>query len=225
LVLILRRRADKRHPAFQERESMTTYNCDIAFTAAVKAEQEKRGSRRRYEKLAQKRDWGNTVTDELRAFLAERDSFYVATVNGEGQPYIQHRGGPKGFVKVLDERTIAIADFAGNRQYITLGNLSENDRVALFFMDYPNRHRIKLWGRARFVEDDPALLESLAEKGYEGRPERALIVTIGAWDVNCSQHITPRLDGEAIGELSESLVRRIAELEAENAKLRAELAG
>ncbi len=202
---------------------MSRYVSDIAFTPTVKSEQEKRGSRKGYQTLADKRDWQNSVTDELSAYLAERDSFYIATTNSAGQPYIQHRGGPKGFVKVVDATTLAIADFAGNRQYITLGNLSDNDKVALFFMDYPNRHRVKMWGRARFVEDDTELLKSLTDDGYEGRPERALVMSIDAWDVNCSQHITPRLDGEQIAQVSESLMARIAELEAENAALKAEL--
>jgi len=203
---------------------MSRYVSDIAFTPTVKSEQEKRGSRKGYQTMADKRDWPDRITDDLRAYLAERDSFYVATTNSAGQPYIQHRGGPKGFVKIVDDQTLAIADFAGNRQYITLGNLNENDKIALFFMDYPNRHRIKMWGRARFVEDDAELLESLTDSDYAGRPERALVIAIEAWDVNCSQHITPRLDGEQIAQVSETLMTRIAELEAENAKLKAQLA-
>jgi len=203
---------------------MSRYVSDIAFTPTVKSEQEKRGSRKGYQTMADKRDWPDKITDDLRAYLAERDSFYIATTNSAGQPYIQHRGGPKGFIKIVGDQTLAIADFAGNRQYITLGNLNENDKVALFFMDYPNRHRIKMWGRARFVEDDAELLESLTDSDYEGRAERALVIAIEAWDVNCSQHITPRLDGEQIAQVSETLMTRIAELEAENAKLKAQLA-
>ena len=203
---------------------MTRYISDIAFTPAVKAEQEKRGSRKGYQKMAKGRDWQSAVTDELRAYLAERDSFYLATVNSEGQPYIQHRGGLKGFVKVLDDHTLAIADFAGNRQYISIGNLAENDKVALFFMDYPNRHRVKMWGTARFVEDDPELLKSLSDESYSGRVERALVISLSAWDVNCSQHITPRLSGEDIEEVSQVLIERIVTLEKDNAELRAQLA-
>lgn len=203
---------------------MTRYVSDIAFTPAVKAEQEKRGSRNGYQKMAEGRDWQSAITGELRAYLAERDSFYLATVSSEGQPYIQHRGGPKGFVRVLDDHTLAIADFAGNKQYVSIGNLAENNKVALFFMDYPNRHRVKFWGTARFVEDDPELLESLTDESYSGRAERALVISLSAWDVNCSQHITPRLSGEDIEEVSQVLIERIVALEKDNAELRAQLA-
>ncbi|MEM8843179.1 MAG: pyridoxamine 5'-phosphate oxidase family protein, partial [Pseudomonadota bacterium] len=153
---------------------------DIAFTPAVKAEQSRLGSREIYERQISKQDWRRDVDDFLSAFLAERDSFYLATVNGEGQPYIQHRGGPKGFLKVLRPATLGFADFSGNRQYISMGNLTENDKVSLFFMDYANRARVKLWGRARVVEDDPALLDQLADTAYRGRPERAFVIEIEA---------------------------------------------
>lgn len=194
---------------------------DIAFTPAVKQAQSERGSREIYERQVAKRDWQSEVTEDLAAFLAERDSFYLATASGDGQPYIQHRGGPKGFVKVLDAKTLAIADFAGNRQYISIGNLAENDRVHLFFMDYANRRRIKLWGRARFVEGDEALMERLVDPAYKARPERALLITVEAWDVNCPQHITPRHDETTIELVAAKLTARIRELEAENRELRA----
>ena len=167
---------------------------DIAFTPAVKAWQERHGSRAGYAKMEAKRGWRNSVTDDLRAFLAARDSFYLATANSEGQPYIQHRGGPPGFLRVLDERTLAFADFAGNKQYISAGNLTENDKAYIFLMDYANRQRIKIWGRARVVEDDPELLGQLADPAYDSRPERAVLFQIEAWDVNCPQHITRRFD-------------------------------
>ena len=199
---------------------MTT---DVAFTPAVKAQQEKRGSRRGYAKLEAKGGWPSVVTPDLAAFLAERDSFYLATASADGRPYIQHRGGPPGFLKVVDEHTLGFADFGGNRQYVTLGNLSENPRAFIFLMDYPNRRRVKIWGRARVVEDDPALLEALAVAAYPaGKPERAILFTIDAWDVNCPQHIVPRLSPDQVNEIVEPLRRRIAELEAELAALKGE---
>ncbi|MCH7942525.1 MAG: pyridoxamine 5'-phosphate oxidase family protein [Proteobacteria bacterium] len=188
---------------------------DIAFTPAVKAVQERLGSRAGYARMAEKGGWRDRVTEDLAAFLELRDSFYLATATAEGQPYIQHRGGPPGFLKVLDDKTLAFADFSGNRQYITAGNLGENDRAYIFLMDYPNRRRIKIWGRARLVENDPALLERLLEPGYAGKPERAIVFTIEAWDVNCPQHITPRYSDDEILALIAPLKHRIAELEAE----------
>ena len=171
---------------------MTGYTSDVAFSPAVKAWQQKMGSRAGYARMEQKGGWKQSVTPELAAFLAERDSFYLATASAEGQPYIQHRGGPNGFLKVLDERTLAFADFAGNRQFISAGNLSENDRAQIFLMDYANRQRIKIWGRARVVENDPGLLERLTDPAYKGRPERVIVFELAAWDVNCPQHITRR---------------------------------
>ncbi|MEM7247028.1 MAG: pyridoxamine 5'-phosphate oxidase family protein [Acidobacteriota bacterium] len=171
---------------------------DVMFSASVKKAQEERGSRGGYARFEEKGGWQSTVTEDLAAFLAERDSFYLATASSDGRPYIQHRGGPKGFLKVLDEHTLAFADFAGNRQYISVGNLSENDQAFLFLMDYPNRQRIKIWGRAEMVEDDEALLESLVDPEYQARPERALRFTIEAWDANCPQHVVPRYTVEEL---------------------------
>jgi predicted pyridoxine 5'-phosphate oxidase superfamily flavin-nucleotide-binding protein len=156
--------------------------------------------------MEQNGGWETTVTDELGAFLAERDSFYLATASAEGQPYVQHRGGPKGLLRVIDERTLAFADFGGNRQYVSVGNLSENPRAFLFLMDYARRRRVKIWGRARAVEDDAALLERVRPDGYAAKVERAIVFEIEAWDVNCPQHIPQK--------------QRIRELEAENAELR-----
>lgn len=192
-----------------------TRRSDIAFTPAVKARQTENGSRETYERLMEKRDWARTITPELAQFIAERDSFYLASANADGQPYVQHRGGPKGFLRVVDEETLGFADYTGNRQYISLGNLSENDKVALFFMDYANRRRIKLWGRARAVETDPELARSLHVQGYRAAVERAILIKVEAWDVNCSAHITPRFDQEQIVTLTEGLRKRIRELEAE----------
>ena len=198
---------------------MTGYASDVAFSPAVKAWQEKMGSRAGYARMEQKGGWKDGVTPELAAFLAERDSFYLATASAEGQPYIQHRGGPKGFLRVLDEHTLAFADFAGNRQYISAGNLSENDRAQIFLMDYANRQRIKIWGRARVVEDDPELLGKLADPSYEGRPERAIVFEVAAWDVNCPQHITRRYTEAELATAVGKLTARIAELDAEVTRL------
>ncbi|MCP5110922.1 MAG: pyridoxamine 5'-phosphate oxidase, partial [bacterium] len=165
---------------------------DVAFTPSVKAAQEKRGSRSAYAKMEQRGGWQDRITPELETFLAERDSFYLGTATADGQPYIQHRGGPKGVLKVLDEHTLGMADYAGNAQYISVGNLSENNKAFIFLMDYPNRRRIKIWGTAEFVEDDPELLTKVADPDYRARPERVLLIHVKAWDVNCPQHIQRR---------------------------------
>ncbi len=200
------------------------FSSDIAFTNTVKALQEKTGSRRGYARMEERGGWKTAVTPDLAAFLAERDSLYLATANAEGQPYIQHRGGPKGFLKVIDEKTLGIADYAGNKQYISQGNLQENDKAYIFLMDYPNRRRIKVWGRARMETADTKtgadLLAKLTDDGYQATPERALIFEVEAWDVNCPQHITPRYTEEDIGHATAAMRARIAELEAENAALR-----
>ena len=201
---------------------MSPPTSDIAFTPAVKALQERNGSRAGYARMAEKKDWHDTVTPDLAAFLAERDSFYLASASAEGRPYIQHRGGPKGFLKVLDDKRLAFADFGGNRQYISAGNLSENDRASIFLMDYPNRRRIKLWGRARVVEDDPELLQRLITPGYGAKPERAILFEVEAWDVNCPQHITPRYTEDQIAPALAKLQARIDALEAEVRELRGE---
>jgi predicted pyridoxine 5'-phosphate oxidase superfamily flavin-nucleotide-binding protein len=194
-------------------------NSDIVFTPAAQRAQAKRGSARAYEqRLAT--GFPDRVTPELAAFTAELDTAFLATVSAAGAPYIQHRGGPKGFIKVLDDRTLGFADYAGNRQYITISNLAENDRAYLFLLDFAARRRIKIWGRARVVEDDPALLARLADPGYRARPERAILFTVEAWDVNCSQHITARFTETEIAEATIFLQDRIATLEAENAELR-----
>lgn len=190
---------------------------DVAFTPSVKALQEHYGSRKHYARMEREDGWRDRIDEALAAFLAERDSAYFATANNLGQPYIQHRGGPKGFLKVLDDKTIAFADYLGNRQYISVGNLAENDRAHLFLMDYANRRRVKIWGRARVVEDDPALIERLMPKGYKARPQRAILFEVTAWDVNCPQHITPRYTEAEVAAIIAPLQRRIAELEAERA--------
>ena len=197
-----------------------TNNTDIVFPLAARLAQAQRGSTRAYEKRTAA-GFPDRVTPELAAFVAELDTAFLATVSAAGAPYIQHRGGPKGFIKVLDEKTFGLADYAGNRQYITLSNLAENDRAHLFLLDFARQRRIKLWGRARVVEDDPALLARLIDPGYRARPERAILFTVEAWDVNCSQHITARFTEAEIEEATATLRDRIAALEAENARLRA----
>jgi predicted pyridoxine 5'-phosphate oxidase superfamily flavin-nucleotide-binding protein len=199
-----------------------TSSSDIAFTPAVKAVQEQRGSRAGYARMEKKGGWSRTVTPELAQFIAEMNSFYLATANAAGQPYIQHRGGPPGFLKVLDESTLGFADFSGNRQYITTGNLSENPRAFIFLMDYGRLRRIKLWGTARVVTGDPALTGRLFPEGYEAKPEQAILFALEAWDVNCPQHIPQMLPAADVAVTFQRLKQRIAELEAENAKLRGE---
>ena len=205
------------------------FSSDIAFTPAVKAAQRRLGSRDKFARMEEKGGWRTTITADLAAFIAERDSFYLATASVDGQPYMQHRGGPKGFLKVLDDRTLGTADFKGNQQYLTLGNLSENEKAFIFLMDYAHQRRIKLWGRARLVEDDPDLVARLADYTYQGVPERALLFTLDAWDVNCPRHITPRYTeievAAALDRLGAAQQQRIAELEAEVARLRAALGG
>ncbi len=200
---------------------------NIAFTPTVKAAQEKRGSRASYarmEKQGNRGPWQDTVTPELTEFIAERDSLYLGTANADGQPYIQHRGGPKGFLKVLDEHTLALADYTGNAQYISLGNLRENNKAFIFLMDYPNQHRVKIWGTAEFVEDNPDLLAKAADPDYTARPERVLVFHVKAWSPNCNQHITPRFTLVEMAPTIQELQQRIAELVEQNANLRKQLA-
>jgi hypothetical protein len=198
-------------------------NSSLVFTPAAQQAQAERGSAKAYaQRLAE--GFPDKITPELAAFIAEQDTAYLATATADGAPYVQHRGGPKGFIKVIDERTLGFADFRGNRQYITLANLSENDRAYLFLLDPARRQRIKLWGRARMVEDDAALLARLVDQGYKAKPERALLFTLEAWDVNCSSHIVTRFTEAEIAEAMAAVQAKIAELEAENAALRAALA-
>ncbi len=190
------------------------YTSDIAFTPSVKALQEKYHSRHSYARMEETRGWQSEVTPVLEQFLSTMDSFYMGTSNSKGQPYIQHRGGPKGFLKVLDNKTIAFADFTGNKQYISAGNLSENNKAFIFLMDYPNKTRIKIWGTAEVVYDDKELLASLSDSSYRARPERAIIFTVTAWDVNCPQHIKQRFTSEDVDAITLPLNKKIEELEA-----------
>ncbi len=198
----------------------------IAFTPAVKAAQEQRGSRQTYEKMEQRgeqRPWQDAVTPDLADFIAQRDTLYLGTASADGQPYVQHRGGPKGFLKVLDDHTLGLADFAGNSQYISIGNLDENNKAFIFLMDYPNRHRVKIWGTAEFVEDDVELARKVFDADYDAKPERVLLFHVQAWSPNCNLHITQRFTVEEMAPFVEGFQRCIAELEAMNASLRAQL--
>lgn len=197
-----------------------TYSSDVAFTPAVKAIQTRKGSRKAYTHVEQNGGWRTEVDDNLAAFLADTDSLFLATASGDGQPYMQHRGGPKGFVKILDGHTLGFADYSGNRQYITQGNLAENPKANIFIMDYAHRRRVKLWGTARVVEDDPALLASLMPAGYKARPEQVILFSISAWDTNCPQHIPQKFDAGDVAAALAARDARIAELEAEVAALR-----
>jgi predicted pyridoxine 5'-phosphate oxidase superfamily flavin-nucleotide-binding protein len=196
------------------------FSSDVAFTPSVKAVQARKGLRPVHRRIEEAGGWRTAVTPDLATFIAAQTSVFLATASRDGQPYMQHRGGPPGFLRVIDERTIAFADFAGNRQYITLGNLAENPKAHLFLMDYANGQRIKLWGEARVVEDDDALIARLMPDGYKARPEQAILFAVKAWDVNCSQHVPRRFDAADVAAALIARDRRIAELEAEVARLR-----
>jgi predicted pyridoxine 5'-phosphate oxidase superfamily flavin-nucleotide-binding protein len=199
---------------------MKQYPSNIAFTPSVKAIQEQHGSRHGYASMERGRGWETKVTPDLAEFIADLDMFYLGTANAEGQPYIQYRGGAPGFLKVVDEQTLGFADFGGNKQYITLGNLADNSKAFIFLMDYANSSRIKLWGTARVVEGDQSLNDKLRDPAYPGRVERAILFIVAAWDVNCHQHIHPRFSQRQIAPLIEKLESRIRELESELAKTR-----
>jgi len=204
---------------------MSMPSSDIAFSPSVKAIQERRGSRGAYANLEARGGFNVEITPDLVDFLGDVDTAYLATANAAGQPYAQHRGGPKGFIKALDFRTLGFADFAGNRQYVTLGNLAENDRAFLFLMDYENRRRVKVWGRAKIVEGDAALMARLMPKDYKARPEQAILFMVEAWDINCPQHIPQKIDAKAAATTIARLQTEIAALAAENARMRDALSG
>ena len=201
-----------------------TYASDVAFTGSVKAVQARKGSRAAYARMEQGGSWERLISEALKAEIEAQTSVFLATANADGQPYIQHRGGPAGFLQVLDEHTIAFVDFAGNRQYITQGNLAENPKAHLFLIDYAHQRRIKVWGTARVVEGDAALLSRLMPKGYRARPEQVVLFTVTAWDVNCPQHIPQRFEADDVRAAIESRDRRIAALEAEVERLTGGLA-
>ncbi len=199
----------------------TAPSSDIAFSPAVKAVQAERGSRNAYARVERGGGFEVEVTGDLRDFLAEIDTAFLATASADGQPYVQHRGGPRGFIRALDAQTIGFLDFAGNKQYVSTGNLRENDRVCLFLIDYARRRRIKVWGNARLVAATPELVATLASPGYRARVEQVMLITVTAWDVNCPQHIPQKIDAGEVAALVDGLRARIAELEADNRRLRA----
>jgi predicted pyridoxine 5'-phosphate oxidase superfamily flavin-nucleotide-binding protein len=201
-----------------------TSNSDIVFTPAARRAQAERGSARAYDERVAA-GFPDRVTADLATFLAEIDTAFLGTVAASGAPYIQHRGGPKGFIKVVDDKTLGFADYRGNRQFITLANLTGNDRAFLFLLDFATRRRVKLWGRARVVEGDQSLIDALFDAGYKARPERVVLFTVEAWDVNCSAHITARFTETEVTAATAELRRRIAVLEADNSRLRAALTG
>lgn len=202
-------------------ETTERYSSDVAFTPSVKSVQVRKGSRGGYSKMEERGSWQTVITPDLAAFIEAQTSIFFATANLERQPYIQHRGGPPGFLKVLDETTIGFADFAGNRQYITLGNLTDNPKAYLFLIDYAHRRRIKIWGEARVVEGDEALVRRLMPQDYKARPEQVILFTVAAWDSNCPQHIPQRFDAADVASALFKRDERIRALEAEVEQLRA----
>lgn len=199
---------------------MNVFTSDVAFTPTVKAIQTRKGSRQSYARVEERGGWQSTITPDLAAFIEAQTSVFLSTANGDGQPYIQHRGGPAGFLKVVDEHTIGFADFSGNKQFITQGNLEDNPRAFLFLIDYMHRQRIKIWGTARIVEDDSELLAKLMPRDYRARPEQVVMFTVAAWDANCPQHIPQRFEAADVAAALAERDRRIERLEQEIARLR-----
>lgn len=197
---------------------------DVAFSPAVKAVQAARGSREAYRKREEKGGFRTEVDEDLRDFLAEIDTAFLSTASASGQPYVQHRGGPRGFLRVLGPTTLGFADFMGNRQYVSTGNLTENDRFCLIAVDYEHRRRVKIWGHARVVDADDDLARALTVPGYPGRVEQAVVLEVTAWDVNCPQHIPQKVDAKRVAERVAELVAEAAALREENAKLREKIA-
>ena len=196
-----------------KRSGAISYPSDVAFTPTVKAIQSRKGSRQGYASMEERGSWETRITPDLAEFIGRQASVFLGTANAEGQPYIQHRGGPPGFLKVLDDRTLGFADFSGNRQYLTVGNLSENPKAFIFLMDYANSQRIKVWGTAKVVEGDPGLLDRLSDPEYPGRVERAILFTVESWDLNCPQHIHRRFAESQIAPLIQALEARVEDLE------------
>jgi predicted pyridoxine 5'-phosphate oxidase superfamily flavin-nucleotide-binding protein len=200
---------------------MYAYSSDVAFTPSVKTVQTRKGSRLAYQRMEERGSWQTRITPDLAAFIEAQTSIFLATVSAEGQPYIQHRGGPVGFLHVLDDKTIGFLDFSGNRQYITQGNLAENPKAHLFLIDYTYRRRIKIWGEARVVEGDVELTAKLMPDDYRARPEQVILFTVSAWDANCSQHIPQRFEAADVAIALAERDKRIEILEAEIKRLRA----
>jgi hypothetical protein len=196
------------------------YSSDIGFTPTVKAIQTRKGSRRTYAAQEAAGSWATEIDGDLKAFIQAQTSFFLASANAEGQPYIQHRGGPPGFLRVIDSQTIGFVDYAGNRQFITTGNLADNPKAYMFLIDYAYRRRIKIWGTARVVEGDAALTERLMPAGYKARPEQVILFTVAAWDANCPQHIPQMFPAQDVAEALDARDREIARLTAELDELR-----
>jgi uncharacterized protein len=203
-----------------KRPTAASYPSDVAFTPSVKAIQSRKGSRQGYASMEECGSWETRITPDLAEFIGRQASVFLGTASADGQPYIQHRGGPHGFLKVLDDKRLGFADFAGNRQYITLGNLTENPKAFIFLIDYRNRQRIKMWGEARVVEDDQELIKTLKPDGYWARVEQALVFTVSAWDSNCPQHIPQRLEAAEVKAMVAERDQRIEELTKELDRLR-----
>ena len=197
-----------------------TYSSDVAFTETVKSVQARKGSRRAYARMEEGGSWETHITPELKEFIEAQTSVFLATANAEGQPYIQYRGGAPGFLKVIDKRTLGFADFVGNRQFITIGNLAENPKVHLFLIDYANQQRVKIWGEARVVEGDAELTARLMPQGYKARAAQVILFKVVAWDANCPQHIPQRLDAAEVAAALAERDRRIEALESEIKQLR-----
>jgi predicted pyridoxine 5'-phosphate oxidase superfamily flavin-nucleotide-binding protein len=197
------------------------YSSDVAFTPSVKALQVRKGSRDAYGRMEARGGWQTRIIPDLADFIAAQTSIFLATANAQGQPYIQHRGGPPGFLRVLDDKTIGFADFAGNRQYITQGNLAENPKAHLFLIDFMHRKRVKIWGEARIVEGDAELISQLMPEDYAARPEQAILFTVSAWNANCPQHIPQRFEAADVAAALAERDRRIETLESEITRLRA----
>ncbi len=196
---------------------------DVAFSASVKAVQTQRGSREMFQRMEAQGGFRNEISDDLAAVLAEIDTAYLVTASADAQPYAQHRGGPKGFIRILGPQTLGFADYAGNRQYISIGNLAENEKAFLFLMDYAHRRRIKIWGRARVVTDDRDLINKLMPAAYRAKPDQAILFEVEAWDINCPQHIPQKLNADDVAAAVARLQARITALETETADLTARL--
>jgi predicted pyridoxine 5'-phosphate oxidase superfamily flavin-nucleotide-binding protein len=196
------------------------YSSDVAFTPTVKMVQTRKGSRHAYARTEERGGWQTRITPDLADFLAAQTSVFLATVNAEGQPYIQHRGGPPGFLRVIDDHTIGFVDFTGNRQYITQGNLADNPKAHMFLIDYAHRRRVKIWGEARVVEGDADLIARLMPQSYKARPEQVILFTVSAWDANCPQHIPQRFDVADVEAALAERDRRIEALQGEVERLR-----
>lgn len=205
-------------------DTMHTVSSDVAFTPSVKAIQERKGSRSSYSRMEDRGGWATAITPDLKDFIEKQISVFLATANAEGQPYVQHRGGPPGFLQVINENTLGFVDYVGNRQFISQGNLVENDKAHLFLIDYGSRSRVKIWGTASVVEGDHDLLEQLMPKDFGARPEQVLLFNVTAWNANCRQHIPLRFEADEVLKAIETRDERIKELEAEVAALKGAVA-